>query len=77
MSEQQLYAAADAAIARADALSFAAVGKQATDAMFVAQWTADSEVAEACRAASRVGPASYRAKYAAITAQFATYAQLS
>ena len=74
MTESQAYAAADAAIARADAVSFAAVGRAQTDAMFVQQWTADNEAAEACNAAARVGPASYRAQYRAAAAQFAAFA---
>lgn len=54
MNQAAILNAADQAIARADALTFAAVGKPQTDAAFVAQWTADSEAAEACRAALKV-----------------------
>lgn len=72
-TEQQIYEAADAAITRADALTFAAVGRAKTDVAFVNQWTADAEAAEACLRASKVGPASYRVQYAAAAQQFAAY----
>ena len=73
MTEQQAYAAADKAIQHADALTFAAVGRPATDAAFVAQWTADTEAAAACRTAAKFGPASFRNQYRATAAQFAAF----
>jgi hypothetical protein len=73
-NETALYAAADAAIARADAITFLAVGKPQTDAAFVAQWGADAEAAQACRLAAKVGPAWVRAHYHKEAEQFAAYA---
>ena len=69
----QILAAADAAIARADAVTAAQVGKAQTDAMYVAQWTADEEAMRACRAAARLQqPEWVRAQYRASASFFAS-----
>jgi hypothetical protein len=71
-AEAQAYAAADAAIAKADALTFGAVfGRAQTEAEFVNQYVADMEAAEACRKAAKFGPESFRKQYAAHAAFFA------
>jgi hypothetical protein len=63
-AEAQAYAAADAAVAKADALTFGAVfGRAQTEAEFVNQYTADLEAAEACRKAAKFGPVSFRKDY--------------
>lgn len=73
--EAALYAAADAAIARADALTFGVVfGRAKTEAEFVNQWTADAEAAEACAKTAKIGPAHFRAQYRIAAEQFAAYA---
>ena len=75
MTESLAYAAADAAIARADALTFAAVGKPRTDASFLAQWQADEEAARACRAAARFSRLAIdQRSYRAAARLFAVYA---
>lgn len=61
--EAQAYAAADAAIARADAVTFSKFGAPLTDARIVNQWSADVEAAEACRIAAKFGPEHFRKEY--------------
>lgn len=73
MTEQQSYEAADKAIAAADAVTFSRVGKIQTDAMYVSQWGADAEAADACLKASKIGPAYWRAQYLALAEQYAAY----
>ncbi len=71
-AEAQAYAAADAAVAKADALTFgAAFGRPQTDAEFVIQLTADMEAAEACRVAAKFGPESFRKEYTKLAEFFA------
>lgn len=72
--EAQAYAAADAAIAKADALTFgAAFGRPQTEAEFVNQWSADVEAAEACRVAAKFGPKWFRQQYIAQAVQFEAF----